>query len=181
MSSEISVSTRQPGRPPPRRRRGAVFYHEIIDMTQEELDANAPQPLPVKRPRSLTMTKTQSGNEMNTQSTASSVDGKTSHTICLQHESPLMRLAVELRCIIWEEAIGGNIIHVAHYKEKLLGIRCTKKVNPESDIYDSPCWSVIFRSGVLNPTPSTFSVYRRHSDEAMPANVLALLRTCRLM
>jgi hypothetical protein len=181
MNSEPRDAADQPRRPRRFRCGGVIHYDKIIDMTQEELEANAPQSLPTKRSRSLTIKNTVNADEEIVPTNASVAKSKSRHSTCLQYQSLLMRLPVELRRIIWEEAICGNIIHIAHYSKRLLGVRCTETIDLNFDISDSRCWSVIFRPGVLNPTPTTFPVHRRHLDDALPANILALSRTCRLM
>ena len=163
-----------------RARCGGLIQPMRIDMTEDERKAKAPKPLPIKRPRSLTIPLTEGGGQEINQASTVSADSKARHWTSVQHQSPLMRLPAELRCIIWEEVVGGNLVHIVRCPQRLLGIQCSETATAHPDIFACPCWSVIFRWGLLPTTPEMYDNARPHSDAA-PANILTVLRTCRLM
>ena len=152
----------------------------VIDVTDDERKAIAPQPLPTKRPRSLTIPLSEGGGQAINEASTIPADGMVDQQTNIQHQSRLMRLPVEIRRIIWEKAVGGNIFHIVRCPKRILGMRCSETMTAYPDIFKDPCWAVICRRGLV---PRTLGVYAKgfsHSA-AVPANILSILQSCRLV
>ncbi|KAI9709974.1 MAG: hypothetical protein M1820_003052 [Bogoriella megaspora] len=97
-----------------------------------------------------------------------------------QHESPLMQLPSELRRMIWEEVIGGNLFHIVRCPKRLLGIQCPETANAYPGVFERPCWGAVYRPGLIPPVYGKYRSVKDHSDAAS-ADILPILQTCRLI
>lgn len=140
---------------------------ENIERTQKERKTNAPQPLPLQRPRALTST------------CGFPIESKQQVRTSDQSQSLLFgRLAKEIRQQIWTEVLGGHLLHIARAPKRLLAIECSEVRNSKPTVGRHGCWGIPSRPRELGYTPG-FYHSPMYQHPAKPANLLPLLQTCR--
>lgn len=105
-------------------------------------------------------------------------------TTCDQRQCLLLsRLPPEIRLAIWKEVLGGLRVHVVQAREKrLLGIRCNEH---EEDLENKcpgahECWGMSTAAS-LGYDFREVGFYMYPTEPVCYANLLPLLKTCRLM
>ena len=201
-----------------------------IKRYQQKLQDQPPVPLPYPRPRRLSFPldndDRSSGKDVHVdrrslglsslRSLVANVKGKrvargSSYTrfveqrTCLQEQSPLFRLPVEIRHAIWCDVVGVQKLHVAHEPGRLYSIECRFQDFGPGNLSDRPprddgddlkdplhcCWSHGGFGGMVGFDKecmdlSYFSGQRircQHDESSAPQeyNGARLLRLCRLM
>ena len=123
-----------------------------------------PRPLPSKRKRTLTLPLPPS---------AVSRFGRPK-----QHTSPqancafLQKLPYDIRRIIYDEILSGNIFHIIRMRGRLRHLRCSTEDGEPRDLR-STCW------GILKVDER--SIREFYNDRRTDGGIVPLLRTCRVM
>ncbi|RDL40249.1 uncharacterized protein BP5553_00228 [Venustampulla echinocandica] len=182
-----------------RRRRGSCvlgLYEADIKQAQKKRIANAPQPLPQQRARSLTLPlpalpdkekPSQSWNLL-TKIKFNKLKGvlftpAPQQTSDQFQSSLLSRLPLEIRQLIWAGVLGGNLLHICRARKKLLAVSCAE--NPEIlelETAQHNCWVSLSCDSQGHPKLCDASgAYRSCQSQhlAKAANLLPLLQTCR--
>lgn len=95
-----------------------------------------------------------------------------------QQSALISKLPPELRRIIWQQALGGKLLHITRAKKKLLAINCPVECPVQSDRISRACWGLqdrntrLFPGHYLRPFPGS---------KAVPGGLLSLSRTCHAM
>lgn len=149
---------------------------EDFKRTEKDRKANAPQELPRQRPRALTCpipaSSIRSWNPFKRSERQQT---------CEQLQSPFFaRLPYEIRLRIWSEVLGGHLLHIARAHKRLVAIKCEEPLDSDHMTTFHNCWGNAPRKISGGRMPSYYiGPYRDHP--ARPANLVPLLRTCRLV
>jgi hypothetical protein len=96
-----------------------------------------------------------------------------------QKQSILFTLRIEIRQMIWKEALGNGVVHITHLKNRLGHVRCVYKGDEKWSMYIHDCWGRGCRNRGRSRTPSLYRgpIYMFKDPESL----LGLLKTCRIM
>lgn len=128
----------------------------------EQRQRNAPPPLPL-RSRQLTLPLPNQTNYRMFAKAQKTLD---------QDQSPLFRLPIEIRMVIWEEVMGHKVFHISLRKKRLQHTLC------------SVCDPVNYCVGpAVTCWPLSFGNTKTYPSESAPQRhgILSLSKTCRRM
>lgn len=150
---------------------------ENFKQTQKERRQNQPRRLPLHRPRALTYPIPAKTSRL-----WNPFQRKQQQQTFDQRQSALLsRLPVEIRRLIWADALGGQLLHIARAPKRLLAIPCAKQERASGlNTRLHGCWGSTTGRVYLGTTPG-FYLQPRSSHGPRPANLLPLLQTCRIV
>ena len=132
---------------------------EEIDAEPEAHPDLSPAPLPTKRLRALTLP---------IQVEDEAEDVLLQHTV-IQEASPLLsRLPLEIRQMIYREALGDGLLHIVNIAGRLTHLKCNIE-DPVIRLLE--CWR--FEGEEVRYK------YHNNPDYSVPSGLLGLLKTCR--
>ena len=124
----------------------------------------APRALPRKRKRTLTLPLPPS--------TKSTFGRSRQHTSPQTNCSFLQKLPYDIRRIIYDEILCGNIFHIIRMRRRLRYLRCSTEDGEPRDLR-ATCWGILKVDGR--------SIKEFYADRMTDGDILPLLRTCRAM
>ena len=126
----------------------------------------APNPLPTKRKRALTLPLPEIPQKSSF--IAKPKQRTSSQTDCLF----LQRLPYDVRRIIYDEILCGNIFHIIRMRRRLRHLRCSAEEGEVRDLRQT-CWGILMVDGR--------SIRDFYNDRRTDGGVVPLMRTCRAM
>ena len=123
-----------------------------------------PRPLPFKRKRTLTLPLPPSA--------VSRFGCPKQHTSPQANCAFLQKLPYDIRRIIYDEILSGNIFHIIRMRGRLRHLRCSTEDGEPRDLR-STCW------GILKVDER--SIREFYNDRRTDGGIVPLLRTCRVM
>ena len=156
---------------------------EDLKQTAKERKANAPRSLPLSRPRALTNPLPASSDHYQRTWKLFIIRSSTVHEQRSSDQSRsalCQKLPPEIRKLIWREVVGRKLLHVVRAPRRLLAIKCAKAHRLDSTSKQDRCLGTTSRSIQLGATPG-FYLSPRPDSAARVANLLQLLKTCRLI
>lgn len=170
-----------------RRRRGDNGRQKDVEITRERKKYRAP-PLPKRRPRTLTISSDWDAQaEHRFPSGIHALLGRKfwiPQSTSNQDHSPLFaRLPAEIRSMIWEHLLCGLRLHIVRARKRLLAIRCDKVPVFEPDLHECrhSCWAITTTSRLVYTPTSGHYLGPVDGEECEYANLVPILKTCRLM
>jgi hypothetical protein len=162
--------------------RGKCGNAEDLDATAKERKSKAPKPLPKRRPRSLTAPLVQEISDRTPSRGLWNLSKKpiAQHTSDQSLSNLLSRLPKEVRQLIWKEVLGGHWLHIVRAPKRLVAIKCCEVPERGADTRHHSCWGMTINERRLYPAPG-FYMGSMAGSEAVTANLLPLLKTCRQM
>ena len=112
----------------------AIISRKRYSIPEDPPRPNFPQPLPDPRPRRLTLPSV-SDNETHLQVAPASTN---------QHQSSLLSIIPwEIRQMIYQEVLGGNVLHIMRVSERLAHNRCTQPGPKGRTTWGHKCWGEV--------------------------------------
>ena len=152
--------------------------NEGLRKTQRERQTNAPRPLPGERWRALTL-------PLLAQPKNSILDWMRFRTSIKQqtYDQPqstlITGLPAEVRQIIWVKVLGERLLHIVRAPKRLLAIECVEDSVPNLETLYHGCWGSTTHDWINVKGPGFYTNPHREGW-GTPANLLPLLRTCRV-
>ena len=124
----------------------------------------APRPLPSKRKRSLTLPLPPSP--------VSRFGRPKQHTSPQSDCAFIQKLPYDIRRIIYDEILSGNIFHIIRMRRRLRHLRCSTEDGQTRDLR-ATCWGIL----KVDERP----IREFYNDRRTDGGILPLLRSCRMM
>jgi hypothetical protein len=155
-------------------RRGRVCGNGWANAEREKVRAKShPKPLPRTRPRALTL-------PLPPKSSSSWNPFKRVAQVAEQSQSPFFALLpFEIRSLIWNQVVGGFLLHMVLAPKRLLAITCGEDCETELSTNRHRCWVIEGPHLYLNSTGIGWPTGLGPEHPAKLAHLLGLLRTCR--
>lgn len=128
----------------------------------------APNPLPTKRKRALTLPLPHTPQKSSFIGTGKSKQRTSPQTNSLF----LQRLPYDVRRIVYDDILCGNIFHIIRLRRRLRHLRCSAEEGEVRDLRQT-CWGILMVDGR--------SIRDFYNDRRTDGGVVPLMRTCRAM